>query len=148
MPSVRVLSSLAQHLNTRPCVLCSVRTSSGTFLTFQQDETVSAVEDRIAKFSLVPADHGEGLQILQVSCCFSWSLLGLPGAVSTAHALAPCMAQPGALRPGAEAAHTAGESHVRLGQTPQPGLQVVGGDAGALPCRAAAVEAVAARPLQ
>ena len=47
-------------------MLRSVRTSSGTFLTYHQDETVSAIENRIAKFSLVPADHGEGLQILQV----------------------------------------------------------------------------------
>jgi len=29
-----------------------------------QDSTIKAVEDRIAAYSMVPADHGEGIQVL------------------------------------------------------------------------------------
>jgi prolyl 4-hydroxylase len=29
-----------------------------------QDEVIKSVEDRIAAYSMVPADHGEGIQVL------------------------------------------------------------------------------------
>ncbi|KAM0000094.1 putative procollagen-proline 4-dioxygenase [Helianthus debilis subsp. tardiflorus] len=41
-----------------------VRTSSGTFLTRGQDETVRAIEKRISEFTFLPVEHGEGLQVL------------------------------------------------------------------------------------
>nr|XP_043634509.1 probable prolyl 4-hydroxylase 10 [Erigeron canadensis] len=41
-----------------------VRTSSGTFLKRGQDETVRAIEKRIADFTFLPVEHGEGLQVL------------------------------------------------------------------------------------
>ncbi|CAI0382437.1 unnamed protein product [Linum tenue] len=41
-----------------------VRTSSGMFLRRGQDKIIRAIEKRIADFSLIPADNGEGLQIL------------------------------------------------------------------------------------
>ncbi|XP_024993525.1 probable prolyl 4-hydroxylase 10 isoform X2 [Cynara cardunculus var. scolymus] len=41
-----------------------VRTSSGTFLERGQDETVRAIEKRIADFTFLPVEHGEGLQVL------------------------------------------------------------------------------------
>lgn len=42
-----------------------VRTSSGTFLSRGMDDFIDAVEDRIATVSMIPKDHGEGLQILK-----------------------------------------------------------------------------------
>ncbi len=42
-----------------------IRTSTGTFLHRSHDDVVEDVERRIAEFSMVPADHGEGLQILR-----------------------------------------------------------------------------------
>jgi prolyl 4-hydroxylase len=44
-----------------------VRTSSGMFLTRGQDATVAAIEDRIARFTSIPVEHGEGLQVLNYS---------------------------------------------------------------------------------
>ncbi|KAJ9564661.1 hypothetical protein OSB04_000627 [Centaurea solstitialis] len=41
-----------------------VRTSSGTFLGRGIDETVQAIEKRIADFTFLPVENGEGLQIL------------------------------------------------------------------------------------
>eukprot|EP00250_Pteridium_aquilinum_P006143 c16117_g1_i1 orf=336-1217(-) len=41
-----------------------VRTSSGTFLSRGQDEIIKAIEKRIANFTFIPEEHGEGLQIL------------------------------------------------------------------------------------
>ncbi|CAN1226424.1 Probable prolyl 4-hydroxylase 10 [Linum perenne] len=41
-----------------------VRTSSGTFLARGRDKVVRDIEQRIADFSFIPVDHGEGLQIL------------------------------------------------------------------------------------
>eukprot|EP00884_Botryococcus_braunii_P007218 jgi/Botrbrau1/16498/Bobra.0142s0092.1 len=43
----------------------TVRTSSGTFLVRSQDEVVKRLEDRIAKYTAIPAENGEGLQILR-----------------------------------------------------------------------------------
>ncbi|XXG59860.1 hypothetical protein AAC387_Pa04g1871 [Persea americana] len=41
-----------------------VRTSSGTFLTRGRDKTIRNIEKRIADFTFMPVEHGEGLQIL------------------------------------------------------------------------------------
>ncbi|KAH7849985.1 hypothetical protein Vadar_025957 [Vaccinium darrowii] len=41
-----------------------VRTSSGTFLARGRDKVVRTIEKRIADFTFIPVEHGEGLQIL------------------------------------------------------------------------------------
>ncbi|XP_072955504.1 probable prolyl 4-hydroxylase 3 [Typha angustifolia] len=41
-----------------------VRTSSGMFLRRGQDKIVRTIEKRIADFTFIPVEHGEGLQIL------------------------------------------------------------------------------------
>ncbi|XP_043809576.1 probable prolyl 4-hydroxylase 3 isoform X2 [Manihot esculenta] len=41
-----------------------VRTSSGMFLRRGQDKTIKSIEKRIADFSFIPVEHGEGLQVL------------------------------------------------------------------------------------
>ncbi|XP_057542614.1 probable prolyl 4-hydroxylase 10 [Amaranthus tricolor] len=41
-----------------------VRTSSGTFLPRGRDKIVRAIEQRIADFTFLPVEHGEGLQVL------------------------------------------------------------------------------------
>ena len=41
-----------------------IRTSKGTFLQREHDEVVAGVERRIARFSKIPAENGEALQIL------------------------------------------------------------------------------------
>lgn len=41
-----------------------VRTSSGTFLARGRDKTVREIEKRIADFTFLPVEHGEGLQVL------------------------------------------------------------------------------------
>jgi prolyl 4-hydroxylase len=41
-----------------------VRTSSGMFLQRGQDDVVKTIEDRIARFTAIPVENGEGLQVL------------------------------------------------------------------------------------
>ncbi|XP_022950101.1 probable prolyl 4-hydroxylase 10 [Cucurbita moschata] len=41
-----------------------VRTSSGTFLPRGGDKIISTIEKRIADFTFIPIEHGEGLQVL------------------------------------------------------------------------------------
>ncbi|PKA60411.1 prolyl 4-hydroxylase [Apostasia shenzhenica] len=41
-----------------------VRTSSGTFLKRGRDKIIRTIEKRIADFTFIPVEHGEGLQIL------------------------------------------------------------------------------------
>lgn len=41
-----------------------VRTSSGTFLARGRDKTIREIEKRIADFTFLPVEHGEGLQVL------------------------------------------------------------------------------------
>ncbi|KAF7809616.1 putative prolyl 4-hydroxylase 10 [Senna tora] len=41
-----------------------VRTSSGTFLSRGRDKIVRNIEKRIADFTFIPVEHGEGLQVL------------------------------------------------------------------------------------
>ncbi|GAB2300418.1 Probable prolyl 4-hydroxylase 3 [Dionaea muscipula] len=42
-----------------------VRTSSGTFLKRGMDKVVKDIEKRIADFTFIPVEHGEGLQVLR-----------------------------------------------------------------------------------
>mmetsp|Transcript_20491 Transcript_20491/g.56815 ORF Transcript_20491/g.56815 Transcript_20491/m.56815 type:complete len:370 (-) Transcript_20491:299-1408(-) len=42
-----------------------IRTSHGTFLRRRQDDIVAAVEERIAEWTLLPVEYGEGLQVLR-----------------------------------------------------------------------------------
>ncbi|CAM8953760.1 unnamed protein product [Rhodiola kirilowii] len=41
-----------------------VRTSSGTFLARGRDKIIRDIENRIADFTFIPVEHGEGLQVL------------------------------------------------------------------------------------
>ncbi|KAJ9165920.1 hypothetical protein P3X46_020733 [Hevea brasiliensis] len=41
-----------------------VRTSSGMFLRRGQDKLIKSIEKRVADFSFIPVEHGEGLQVL------------------------------------------------------------------------------------
>lgn len=41
-----------------------VRTSSGMFLQRGRDKVIRAIERRIADYTFIPAEHGEGLQVL------------------------------------------------------------------------------------
>ncbi|XP_070051378.1 probable prolyl 4-hydroxylase 10 isoform X2 [Nicotiana tomentosiformis] len=41
-----------------------VRTSSGTFLARGRDKVIRNIEKRIADFTFIPVEHGEGLQVL------------------------------------------------------------------------------------
>ncbi|KAG5022823.1 hypothetical protein JHK82_018723 [Glycine max] len=41
-----------------------VRTSSGTFLARGHDKIVRDIEKRIADFTFIPVEHGEGIQVL------------------------------------------------------------------------------------
>eukprot|EP00898_Chlorokybus_atmophyticus_P003770 jgi/Chlat1/4394/Chrsp29S04541 len=42
----------------------NIRTSSGMFLKRGQDEVVARIEQKIADFTFIPIDHGEGFQVL------------------------------------------------------------------------------------
>ncbi|KAL4448907.1 hypothetical protein ABPG77_007624 [Micractinium sp. CCAP 211/92] len=44
--------------------ISDIRTSKGTFLERGQDEVVAAIEERIARWTLLPVGNGEGLQVL------------------------------------------------------------------------------------
>lgn len=46
------------------CLHCRVRTSSGMFLNKGEDEIIDRIESRIAKYTAIPKENGEGLQIL------------------------------------------------------------------------------------
>ncbi|CAM6088314.1 unnamed protein product [Calypogeia fissa] len=41
-----------------------VRMSLGAFLNRGQDAIIKGIEEKIAQFTLIPIDHGEGLQVL------------------------------------------------------------------------------------
>ncbi|KAF8405463.1 hypothetical protein HHK36_010369 [Tetracentron sinense] len=45
-------------------LVCRVRTSFGTFLKRGQDQIIRKIEKRIADFTFMPVEHGEGLQFL------------------------------------------------------------------------------------
>lgn len=41
-----------------------VRTSSGMFLNREEDSIIEGIEARIAKYTAIPKENGEGLQVL------------------------------------------------------------------------------------
>ena len=45
--------------------ISDIRTSAGMFLERAQDAVVADIERRIARWTLLPANHGEGLQVLR-----------------------------------------------------------------------------------
>ncbi|KAI7835432.1 hypothetical protein COHA_010678, partial [Chlorella ohadii] len=45
--------------------ISDIRTSSGTFLERGQDDVVAGIEERIARWTLLPVGNGEGLQVLR-----------------------------------------------------------------------------------
>ena len=45
--------------------ISEIRTSSGVFLDRGQDDVVKSIEERIAKWTLMPVGNGEGLQVLK-----------------------------------------------------------------------------------
>ncbi|XP_078448231.1 putative prolyl 4-hydroxylase 3 isoform X2 [Wolffia australiana] len=60
-----MVKSMVVDSKTGNSVDSSVRTSSGAFLSRGQDRVIRAIEKRIADFTFIPADHGEGLHVLQ-----------------------------------------------------------------------------------
>ncbi|GAU22661.1 hypothetical protein TSUD_234830 [Trifolium subterraneum] len=58
LPKPNDLTSIAHNTVDR------VRTSSGTFLARGRDKIVRNIEKRIADFTFIPVEHGEGLQVL------------------------------------------------------------------------------------
>ena len=51
-------------LGTGKSMANKVRTSTGHFLARDQDQVVARIEERLAGFAMIPADHGEGMQVL------------------------------------------------------------------------------------
>lgn len=66
--------------------ISDIRTSQGTFLDRGQDETISTIEERIARWTLLPAGNGEGLQVLVSAGGGSpgWHATTLQGAAGSA----------------------------------------------------------------
>eukprot|EP01018_Ginkgo_biloba_P017841 Gb_02141 [translate_table: standard] len=60
----RMVKSAVVDSKTGKSLDSRVRTSSGTFLSRGQDKVVKAIEKRIADFTFIPIEHGEGIQIL------------------------------------------------------------------------------------
>ncbi len=46
-----------------------VRTSWGMFFSRKENSLVSSIEDRLARWVMVPADYGEGIQVLRYVTC-------------------------------------------------------------------------------
>ncbi|KAI6690826.1 hypothetical protein NL676_027654 [Syzygium grande] len=61
----RISKSTVVDGSTGKSMDSGVRTSFGMFLNRGQDKIVRAIEKRIADFTHIPVEHGEGLQILQ-----------------------------------------------------------------------------------
>lgn len=51
--------------DTGGSLVSEIRTSSGTFLDRGEDQVVTDIEERIARWTLLPAGNGEGLQVLR-----------------------------------------------------------------------------------
>ncbi|KAL6982653.1 putative prolyl 4-hydroxylase 3 [Sarracenia purpurea var. burkii] len=59
-----MVKSTVVDSKTGPSTDSRVRTSSGTFLKRGRDKIIRGIEKRIADFTFIPVEHGEGLQIL------------------------------------------------------------------------------------
>lgn len=57
--------STVVDVSTGKSVPSQIRTSSGTFLRRYHDDVIEDIERRLAEYAMVPADNGEGLQILK-----------------------------------------------------------------------------------
>lgn len=62
-PSLR--KSTVVDSKTGGSIDSDVRTSSGTFLAYAQDDVVAGIEERIAHVTMLPYENGESLQILK-----------------------------------------------------------------------------------
>lgn len=60
----RLTKSTVVDSATGKTIDSSVRTSSGMFLNRGQDTIIKNIEKRIADFTFIPVEHGEGLQVL------------------------------------------------------------------------------------
>ncbi|KAJ4803418.1 2-oxoglutarate (2OG) and Fe(II)-dependent oxygenase superfamily protein [Rhynchospora pubera] len=60
----RMQKSTVVDTKTGKSVDSRVRTSSGMFLRRGQDKIIRTIEKRIADFTFIPVEHGEGLQVL------------------------------------------------------------------------------------
>jgi prolyl 4-hydroxylase len=61
----RLKKSTVVDNETGKSVDSTIRTSEGTFFSRQQDEVIADIERRIAEWSHVPVDNGEGIQVLR-----------------------------------------------------------------------------------
>ncbi|XP_042016732.1 probable prolyl 4-hydroxylase 3 isoform X6 [Salvia splendens] len=59
-----MVKSTVVDSETGKSVDSSVRTSYGTFFKRGQDKVIRAIEKRIADYTLIPVEHGEGLHVL------------------------------------------------------------------------------------
>ncbi|RLN16201.1 putative prolyl 4-hydroxylase 6 [Panicum miliaceum] len=57
--------SMVSDNDSGKSVMSQVRTSSGTFLAKHEDETVSAVEKRVAAWTFLPEENAESIQVLR-----------------------------------------------------------------------------------
>ena len=62
-PSLR--KSTVVDSKTGGSIDSDVRTSSGTFLAYAQDDVVAGIEERVAHVTMLPYENGESLQILK-----------------------------------------------------------------------------------
>ncbi|KAK4804882.1 hypothetical protein SAY86_004699 [Trapa natans] len=60
----RMVKSTVVDSKTGKSMDSRVRTSSGMFLRRGQDKVIKGIEKRIADFTFIPVEHGEGLQVL------------------------------------------------------------------------------------
>ncbi len=51
--------------NTGASLTSEIRTSSGMFYNRGQTELIRRIEDRIARWTMLPAGNGEGMQVLR-----------------------------------------------------------------------------------
>ena len=61
----RLQKSTVVDNDTGKSVPSSIRTSEGTFFSRAADDVIADIERRIAEWSHVPEDHGEGIQVLR-----------------------------------------------------------------------------------
>lgn len=51
--------------NTGASLTSNIRTSSGMFYNRAQTQLIRSIEDRIARWTMLPAGNGEGIQVLK-----------------------------------------------------------------------------------
>lgn len=69
-----------QAMTCSSCIaLRRVRTSSGMFLNRAEDDVIERIEARIAKYTAIPKENGEGLQVLHYQVLDAFCLFFLCG---------------------------------------------------------------------